>query len=217
MHKLITAALLGAALATPLMAQGYPGDDGRHDRGQDVRGDQRGGYGYQGRQDQGQYRAPADRQERVRPDAAQVYGDNRGPGRGQGYDRGRPGGDGRQWDGRGRPDGNDHRGQGSADRGWDQRWRSDNRYDWRGYRQGHRDQFAVRGYYAPGGYGYRRFERGYRIAPIFYDQRYWIADPYAYRLPPADGPYRWVRYFNDVLLIDLRSGLVVDEEPGFFY
>ncbi len=214
MYKLITAALLGAALAAPLMAQGYPGDQGRPDRGAGARGDRpddrRGPP--PGRQD--------DR--RGQQDGAQNRVRYQGQVRGQAYrpgqpERGRPGGEWRRQDGGGGPGGGGNRGPGYADRGWDQRWHSDNRYDWRGYRAGHRDQFEGRGYYAPGGHGYRRYERGYRIAPAFYDQRYWILDPYAYRLPPADGPYRWVRYFNDVLLIDLRSGLVVDEVPGFFY
>ena len=46
---------------------------------------------------------------------------------------------------------------------------------------------------------------------------YWIGDPYSYRLPEAYGPYRWVRYYNDALLVDLRSGFVVDTVYGIFY
>lgn len=66
------------------------------------------------------------------------------------------------------------------------------------------------------GFGYRPFRPGFRLQPFFYDRSYWIDDPFAYRLPPADGPYRWVRYYNDVLLVDLRSGIVVDSIQGFF-
>ena len=50
-----------------------------------------------------------------------------------------------------------------------------------------------------------------------FGRSYWIADPYAYRLPPANGPFRWVRYYNDALLVDLRSGAVVDGVYGIFY
>ena len=59
-----------------------------------------------------------------------------------------------------------------------------------------------------------------RSAPAigsFYGQRYWIADPYRYRLPRLNGPQRWVRYGNDVLLIDIRSGRVLSVYDGFFW
>jgi hypothetical protein len=36
-------------------------------------------------------------------------------------------------------------------------------------------------------------------------------------LPPAYGPYRWVRYYDDVLLVDIRSGYVVDMINNFFW
>ncbi|NIJ08655.1 Ni/Co efflux regulator RcnB [Sphingomonas vulcanisoli] len=132
---------------------------------------------------------------------------------------GRPG-DGRPGDygrpGYGRPDGGYQRSQGNW-RGAD--WRQDRRYDWRGYRDQNRSLFRGPRYVAPRGwaYGYRRFDIGFRLPPFLFGSQYWIADPWAYRLPPVDGPYRWVRYYNDVLLIDLRSGAVVDEIPDFFW
>lgn len=132
---------------------------------------------------------------------------------------GRPGGYDNRGPG-GRPGGYD-RGPGGGDRSgnWNRGWRNDNRYDWQGYRNAHRDIFRGGGYRAPYGYGYgyRRFGIGAAIAPAYFAQDYWIADPSYYRLPPAYGPYRWVRYYNDALLIDLRSGVVVDAIPGFFF
>jgi Ni/Co efflux regulator RcnB len=56
-----------------------------------------------------------------------------------------------------------------------------------------------------------------RIAPLFFSSSYWISDPWEYRLPPAYGPYRWVRYYNDALLIDINTGSVMDEIPDFFW
>ncbi|WP_419826709.1 RcnB family protein [Sphingomonas sp.] len=102
---------------------------------------------------------------------------------------------------------------------WNRGWRDDRRYDWRGWRQDHGDHFRGPGYRAPYGYGYgyRRYGIGAVIAPAFFAQDYWIADPYSYRLPPAYGPYRWVRYFNDALLVDVYSGRVADRIPGFFW
>ena len=99
-------------------------------------------------------------------------------------------------------------------RGWNQRWRNDSRYDWRRYRDRNRSAFRVGIYYDPFGWDYRRFGIGSYLWPNYYSSNYWINDPWQYRLPPAYGPYRWVRYHNDALLIDTFSGEVVDEEDG---
>ena len=48
-------------------------------------------------------------------------------------------------------------------------------------------------------------------------QNYWISDPYYYDLPPAYGPYRWVRYYNDALLVDVYTGQVVDSVYNIFW
>ena len=73
-------------------------------------------------------------------------------------------------------------------------------------------------YYAPyRGYRYRRFDIGLYIGAAFFGSRYWLDDPWRYRLPAAYGPYRWIRYYDDVLLIDTRDGYVVDVIHDFFY
>ncbi|MGB3928318.1 MAG: RcnB family protein, partial [Sphingobium sp.] len=46
---------------------------------------------------------------------------------------------------------------------------------------------------------------------------YWINDPYQYRLPPSYGTLRWVRYYDDALLVDIRDGYVVDVIHDFFW
>ena len=51
----------------------------------------------------------------------------------------------------------------------------------------------------------------------FFGSRYWISDPWRYRLPPVYGPYRWVRYYDDALLVDIYSGEVVDVIYDFFW
>jgi hypothetical protein len=128
---------------------------------------------------------------------------------------GRPGWNGNRPGFAGRP-GPDPRGGGG---GWNRGWRDDHRYDWRGWRDSHRSFYHVGGYRPPYGYGwgYRRFDIGVRVDPVFFAQDYWISDPWYYRLPPAEGPYRWVRYYNDALLIDIYSGMVVDSIPDFFW
>ncbi|WP_375427558.1 RcnB family protein [uncultured Sphingomonas sp.] len=92
--------------------------------------------------------------------------------------------------------------------------RQANRDDWRGYRQGNRATFARGNYNAP--FRYNSFRPGVRIGAPYYQQRYVIADPYRYRLPRPVGYQRWVRHYDDVLLIDTRRGYVVDVLRGFY-
>jgi hypothetical protein len=108
---------------------------------------------------------------------------------------------------------------GRKDFRWNRDWRNDRRYDWKSYRFSNRNFYRQSRYYDPFGsrYGYQRFTIGIRIGSSYYNDRYWISDPFAYRLPYADGPYRWVRYYDDVLLIDLRNGAVVDVIYDFFW
>ena len=105
-----------------------------------------------------------------------------------------------------------HSKSGSGHRHWDRHdWRRDNRYDWRSHRNSHRHIYRLGRYYAPYDYwSYRRLSVGFFMDALFYSNRYWINDPYYYRLPPAYGPYRWVRYYDDALLVDIYSGEVVD-------
>ncbi len=135
-------------------------------------------------------------------------GDHGRPG---GWNPGRPGGGGDH----GRPGGWDHGGG----HDWNRGWRDDHRYDWRGWRDSHRDAYHVDRYRPPYGYGwgYRRYGVGARLSSVFFASAYWIADPWNYRLPPAYGPYRWVRYYNDALLVDIETGFVIDEIPDFFW
>lgn len=102
-------------------------------------------------------------------------------------------------------------------RAWTRDWRNNHVYDWRGYRDYNRRIFSLPAYVGPRGWSYRRYRAGVRIAPIFYTQRYWITDPWRYRLPYASGYTRWVRYGDDVLLIDIRRGIILDVIPDFFW
>ena len=118
-------------------------------------------------------------------------------------------GDGRRADNR---YGNDYR-------RWDNRaWRSNNRYDWYRYRASNRSLYHLGRYYSPyRGYNYSRVSIGLRLGSLFYSNRYWINDPWQYRLPDVYGPYRWIRYYNDALLVDIYSGEVVDVINNFFW
>lgn len=70
---------------------------------------------------------------------------------------------------------------------------------------------------APRGQRYRPIAVGYRFQPAFYSNRYWVNDYGTYRLPAPGYNRRWVRYGNDVVLVDLRSGAVVRVLNNFFW
>ena len=100
---------------------------------------------------------------------------------------------------------------------WSSDWRRDHRYNWRLYRNTHRSLFRIGRYYDPYNWGYRRFNIGFSIGSGYYGSNYWLDDPWMYRLPPAYGPYRWVRYYDDALLVNIYTGQVVDVIYSFFW
>ena len=95
--------------------------------------------------------------------------------------------------------------------------RREARQDWRDYRKSHRDAYRRPAYVGPRGYAYRPVGVGYRFQPHYYSSRYVIADPYRYRLPRPAGYNRWVRYGNDVVLVNVRTGRVIEVHNGFFW
>jgi hypothetical protein len=101
---------------------------------------------------------------------------------------------------------------------WTNNWRNDRRYDWRSYRQSNSNYYRPGRYYSPyRGHNYSRISIGFSLGSGYYGSRYWINDPWEYRLPAAYGTYRWVRYYDDVLLVDIRNGRVVDVIRDFFW
>jgi hypothetical protein len=126
----------------------------------------------------------------------------------RGGNDGRRGDDRRDW----RGDRNDRRNS------WDRGWRNDRRYDWQNWRYSNRNIFRIGPYYSPyRNYGYNRFSIGFFLEPLFFGRNYWIGDPWQYRLPAAYPGTQWVRYYNDVLLVDTYSGEVLDVIYDFFY
>ncbi|HWK36295.1 RcnB family protein [Sphingomonas sp.] len=124
-----------------------------------------------------------------------------------------------QWN-RGNPGWNDNRGNpGRGGGNWNRSWRGDNRYNWQDWRSRNRNLYRLPRYYAPRGwsYGYQRFGIGMSLSALLFSQSYWIDDPWEYRLPEAYGPYRWVRYYNDAMLVDLDTGEVVDVIYDIFW
>lgn len=130
--------------------------------------------------------------------------------------RGRTGNDRTNWNNGRRFD---DRTRWANQRRWDNGWRQDRRYDWNSYRNRYGDRYRMGRYDAPRGwnYGYRSFSVGIFLNSLLYSNSYWLNDPYSYRLPPAYGSMRWIRYYDDALLVDIRDGYVVDVINNFFW
>ena len=94
----------------------------------------------------------------------------------------------------------------------DRRW---GRNDWRGYRHSNRHIYRRGYWHAP--FAYRVFRPGLTIGLGYYGSRYYINDPWRYRLPHAGYGLRWVRHYDDVLLVDVRRGIVVDVIRNFYW
>ena len=87
--------------------------------------------------------------------------------------------------------------------------------DWRDWRNQNRGIYARGQWRAP--FRYTAFRAGARIAPSYYGSSYWIADPWRYRLPPAGYGERWVRHYDDLLLVDTRRGVVLRVINHFYW
>jgi Ni/Co efflux regulator RcnB len=87
--------------------------------------------------------------------------------------------------------------------------------DWRGWRNQNRGIYSRGTWRAP--FRYYAFRPGVRIAPSYWGSAYWINDPWRYRLPPAGYGQRWVRHYDDVLLIDTRRGVVLRVINHFYW
>ncbi len=101
--------------------------------------------------------------------------------------------------------------------GWNTGWHTDQRFDWVTWRATHTALFRPGLYYPPfGGYAYAPIDVGAVLGAEFLSDRYLIENPAIYHLPPAWGSYRWVRYYNDILLVDIDNGRVVEVIHSLF-
>ena len=96
-------------------------------------------------------------------------------------------------------------------------WRKDRRYDWYKYRNKYWWLFQLGWYSDPFGWGYQPYGIGWRMWPSYYSSHYWLNDPWQYRLPYPPPGTRWIRYWDDAILVDTWSGQVVDVIYNFFW
>jgi len=69
----------------------------------------------------------------------------------------------------------------------------------------------------PPGWGYRQWDVGAVLPPVFLSPDYYYPEWAALGLDPPPPGFEWVRYGPDLLLVDLNTGEVVDGVYGVFY
>ena len=76
--------------------------------------------------------------------------------------------------------------------------------------------FHWQNYNRPSGYYYRRWVFGQIFPRTFWAQDYWLTDYWMFDLPVPPYGYVWVRYNDDALLIEKRTGQVLQVVYGLF-
>jgi Ni/Co efflux regulator RcnB len=79
------------------------------------------------------------------------------------------------------------------------------------------ERIHIRPFVYPPGFGYRRWEVGAALPPLFLAREYWYADWAALGMDPPPPGYEWVRYGPDLLLVNIDTGQVVDVAYDVFY
>jgi Ni/Co efflux regulator RcnB len=64
---------------------------------------------------------------------------------------------------------------------------------------------------------YSAVRPGYQLRSGFYSPRYVIVNPGQYRLRPGARNQRWIRYGNDLLLVNVRNGRVLQVVRNRYY
>jgi len=102
------------------------------------------------------------------------------------------------------------------DRDWYQHYRNDH-FRFYGNRYYARQRFTIGYYDAPWGYSARLWAFGDRLPLSYYGDRYIVDDYYNYDLYAPPYATAWVRVGDDVLLVDLDSGEVLDVIANLFW
>jgi Ni/Co efflux regulator RcnB len=64
---------------------------------------------------------------------------------------------------------------------------------------------------------YRPVTVGYQLQSVFFGPRYYVSDYSAFGLPYPGANRRWIRYGNDLLLVNVRTGRVLRVLPNRYY
>lgn len=91
------------------------------------------------------------------------------------------------------------------------------RSDWQDYRRSHRNTFHRSAFHGPRGWTYRPLGVGASLDRAFWGSSYRLNNWSTYRLPRPGPHLAYVRYGNDVLLINTRTGRVIQVYSSFFW
>ena len=87
---------------------------------------------------------------------------------------------------------------------------------WETLRETNADLFRRPAYVSPRGLPSPRVSSGAQLAPAFYGPSYRIEHFGSYNLPSPGADQHYIRYRNDVLLVNVRSGRVIRVIRDFF-
>lgn len=91
------------------------------------------------------------------------------------------------------------------------------REDWQDYRKAHRSEFRRNVYVAPRGHRYQPVANGAQLNGAFFGRNYQVSNWQRYRLPRPGARQQYIRYGNDVLLVNVRTGRVVRVYRSFYW
>jgi len=83
-------------------------------------------------------------------------------------------------------------------------------------RRDNRQAYRGPAYSGPRGYSYRPVAVGHRFEPAYYGSRYQVNDYRRYNLPAPTRGARWVRYGNDMVMVNVNNGRVLRVQRAFF-
>jgi hypothetical protein len=84
-------------------------------------------------------------------------------------------------------------------------------YGWNGHR------YRTSPFRYPSGYAYRRWTVGQALPALLFSSAYYFTNYAVLGLDPPPYGYQWVRYGPDVLLVNIRTGEVLDVNHDVFY
>ncbi len=102
---------------------------------------------------------------------------------------------------------------------WDRSWRQFQKFDWLAVRDAKPNLFKMTHYENPYGrdFSYRPLSVGNYLDTRFAADAFMIRNEASLGLPDDYGPYRWVRYYDDAVLVDMRAGKVIDVVYDMFW
>lgn len=93
--------------------------------------------------------------------------------------------------------------------------RREYREDWQDHRRNHRQLYQGARFNAP--FRYHSFAVGSRLESNYWGPRYRVSNVSRWQLPQANRNQVYVRHYNDLLLINARSGVVQRVYRNFYW